>query len=83
MASTKVVQTDITEKAKRTLLTNVVRHAVSTVAGTAQFKDTKDLPSLVRQQAFKEEIVSFVHNQLIKEGSLEHYVVLMGTQYML
>lgn len=24
-----------------------------------------------------------MYNQLIKEGSLEHYVVLMGTQYML
>lgn len=37
----------------------------------------------MRQQAFREELVGFVHNQLIKEGTLEHYVVLMGTQYML
>jgi hypothetical protein len=35
MASTKVVQTDISDKAKKTLLANVVRHAVATVAGTA------------------------------------------------
>jgi hypothetical protein len=29
-------------------------------------------------QVFREELVGFVHNQLIKEGTLEHYVVLMG-----
>jgi hypothetical protein len=38
---------------------------------------------IVKLTSFKEKLVAFVYNQLIREGSLEHYVVLMGTKYML
>jgi hypothetical protein len=46
-------------------------------------KKDSSLSNLVKQREFREKLVAFIHNQLIKEGSLQHYVVMMGTQYML
>jgi hypothetical protein len=79
----KVIQTDLTDKKKRLLLTNIVKHAYSYVTGLEEFKGAKDPVVQARQQEFKEQFVGFIHNQMIKEGSLHHYVVLLGTQFML
>jgi hypothetical protein len=43
----------------------------------------KEVTDVVKLKTFREKLVGFIHNQMIKEGSLQHYVVLMGTQYML
>ena len=43
----------------------------------------KEITDVVKLKPFREKLVAYIHNQLIKEGSCQHYVVLMGTQYML
>ncbi len=42
----------------------------------------KSLSEVIRNKQFKEELVAFIYNQMIK-GGYEHYVILMGSHYML
>ncbi|TNV81617.1 hypothetical protein FGO68_gene3409 [Halteria grandinella] len=66
----------------------MVKHAMQSVVSEEQYRKMisdkgKEVTDVVKLKPFRERLVGFIHNQLIKEGSLQHYVVLMGTQFML
>ena len=86
------VASDLTSKKQKTLLMQIVKHALSLTINQEEYakvleakagsKDKRDLAELIKTKGFKRDLITHTYNQLIR-GGFEHYVCLIGTQFML
>ena len=86
------VASDLTSKKQKSLLMHLVKHALSltmnqeeharVLEAKAGSKDRRELGELMKTRAFKRDLITHTYNQLIR-GGYEHYVCLVGTQFML
>ena len=83
----KVQKTDIKSKELHTLLINIMKFSYSQIINHPDYKEKVqqahfELAELMKSSKFKKDLASHVYNQLIR-GKLEHYVVVIGNDYML
>ena len=83
----KIVGSDIKSQQLKTLLNNIVRFAFQNMINLPDYKDkvqdkTFEMAELIKISKFKKEFVFQLYNQLIRAGK-EHYVVVLGSDYIL
>ncbi|CDW78550.1 UNKNOWN [Stylonychia lemnae] len=83
----EIVQSDIKSQKLKTLLTNLARFALQNVINLPDYKDkvqekSFEVNDLMKIGKFKKELLFHIYNQLIR-AKYEHYVVVLGTEYML
>jgi len=81
----KLLTHDIKSKERVALLTDIVKHAFSSLALNERYKETTGdgkFNEVIKLESFRLELVSFINMQM-KRGNLGQYVAIIGQDYTL
>ena len=79
----KVARSDITDRAEKEFLTNIVKHAFSTLINTLQFVkrlEKEDANEIIKDPDFRNQFMDSLREKLLR-GNFTQYIAVMAQEF--